>query len=151
MGANSGGGNVGVAVGERERAQPLRMAGGEDLANGAASVVAHQVDLVQAERGTQLLDHLGHRGHRLVIARRRAAVAGQVDRHAATGVLQGLDDVPPQHAACAGAVHEQGRGPGADLGVGDVSGTAGQQAAMRCERADIHISLPPLADRLSVY
>ena len=40
---------LGVAVGESEAAQPLRVAGGEDLADRTTGVVAHQVDCWQRQ------------------------------------------------------------------------------------------------------
>ena len=83
------------------------MAGGEDLGDGAAGVVANQVHLREPEAVAQVGDHLGQRGGRHVVAGRGAAVRGQVDGDAAARVAQVLDDLPPQQAAGADAVHEQ--------------------------------------------
>jgi hypothetical protein len=50
---------VHVAVGQRQGADPLRMARRENLRDGAAAVVGDEVDLIEAERVAERLQHRG--------------------------------------------------------------------------------------------
>jgi len=118
---------------------------GEDLRDGPAGVVAHQVHLIESEPLAQVLDHVGHRAGRQVRARRGAAVGREVDGDAAACAGELLDDVPPEHAVRAEAVHEQGDRSVAEFGVGDLAVGCGEVAAVRGEGADVHVSFP-LAD-----
>jgi hypothetical protein len=69
--------------------------GGEDLRDGAAGVVTHQIHLPDPEAVAQVGDDLGKRGGRQVVAGRGAAMQRQVDGDAAARVLQVLDHMPP--------------------------------------------------------
>ena len=79
-----------VAVGERQRAQPFGMMGGEDLRDRAAAVVRHEVDLLDAERVEELDDHPRLRRERDILRRRDLGVAEphQVERDAAPATPQ---------------------------------------------------------------
>ena len=74
-----------VAIGQHQRAQPLRMMRGKDLRDGAARVVADQIDLVDAEMVEHFGQHLRLRGERDVLLWCDLGVAQphQVDRDAA--------------------------------------------------------------------
>jgi len=83
---------LGLAVGEGERPYPVRVAGGEDLGDGAAGVVAHQVHLHEPQAVAQVRDGLGQPVHTFKRATRmiwtlaspcfvsRGAVCGQALR-----------------------------------------------------------------------
>ena len=79
-----------IAVRQREAAQPPRIVGGEDLRDGAAAVVGHQVDAVEAQGGDEFSDHPRLRGERDVLVRRDLAVAQphEVEGDAAPAVAQ---------------------------------------------------------------
>jgi len=47
-----------LAVGQRQRRETLRLVRGDDLRDGAAGVVCHEVDAGQVERSTEVLDAL---------------------------------------------------------------------------------------------
>jgi len=91
-----------VAVGEGERGQPLRMAGGEDLGDGPAGVVGDEIDTGEPERVAEVLQPFRQCGDRQVLAGgyRAAAVQGEVKGDAApsAGALPGqrADDIAPE-------------------------------------------------------
>jgi len=60
-------------------AEAAGIAGGEDLADGPAGVVAHEVDLAEPEAAAESRENLGHRRYGHVGTRGCAAVRGQVD------------------------------------------------------------------------
>lgn len=117
------------------------MAGGENLRDGTAGVVAGQVDLAEPEAAAQAGERLGERGRRHVRAGGAGTVRGQVDRDAAAAAAQILDDLPPQCAAGADAVHEQRGRTGAEFGKGDLAGRGGQAPSAARERVDVHESV----------
>ena len=124
-----------VAVGERERPEPVRRHDRGQLADGPAGVVADQVGLVDAERIEEIDDHPGLRAQvqRLAAGRgqRAAAVRQQVGGQAPAHVGKRGQLRRPQPVVQEHTVHEHGhRGrPGPGLGVGDGSGR-------RCHRPD---------------
>jgi hypothetical protein len=126
------------------------VAGREDLGDGTAGVIAHQVHLREPETVAQVGDDLSERGDRQVVATRGAAVQRQVDRDAAARVAQVLHDMTPQHPVGAEAVHEQCDRARAQLGVGDLASRGVERPAMGGERAYVH-GILQVAYRLSVY
>ncbi len=91
---------VDVAVGQRQRADPLRVAGREDLGHRSAGVVGDHVDAVEPERLAELVQEGGEAVEgqvgRHVRRHRRRAVRGQVGSDAATDVGDVPDHVAPQ-------------------------------------------------------
>ena len=120
-----------LAVGQRQGVQPLGLAGREYLRDRAAGVVRDQVDLGEVERVAAVGDEAGQSRQREVLAGGggRVPVQRQVERHAAALPADLVDHVPPQVAAGAEAVHEQGR----------AAGPAGVDAAGRA-RSDAHLA-----------
>ncbi len=95
--------------------QPLGMGGREHLGHRAAGVVGDQVDTGQVEGVAAVFDEAGQAGQGEVLVRggRGMAVQRQVQGDAPALAVQLGDDVPPQVAAGADAVHEEHRAAGA--------------------------------------
>jgi hypothetical protein len=72
---------VGFAVGQGQRADPVRALGSQDLCDRTASVVGYQINAAQIQLGTDGADQVGERGEAqsLPRAHRRLAVQGQVN------------------------------------------------------------------------
>ena len=75
---------MGIAIGERQGPDAIRIERGEDLANSSATVVSDQIDLIYVQRVERVLQHLRVGGHRHVLSGCdfRVAVRKQVDRDA---------------------------------------------------------------------
>jgi hypothetical protein len=75
---------MGIAIGERQGPDAIRIERGEDLANSSATVVSDQIDLIYVQRVEHVLQHLRVGGHRHVLSGCdfRVAVRKQVDRDA---------------------------------------------------------------------
>ena len=102
---------VAVAVHERERAQPRRLAPGDDLRERAAGVVGDEVDGAGVDPVDERADGLGVRTERHVAVERPRAlpVQRQVECDAALLARERVDHAPPQVGVGADAVHEHRR------------------------------------------
>ena len=111
-----------VAVGEREGAQVVGMAGGQHLSDGSAGVVGDKIDVSKAEALAQFGDDVGEGAdrHALVGPGRALAVEGQIDSDAAAHVAQPADHTGPQVGIGADAVEEQRRRAATDLHIAEV-------------------------------
>ena len=106
----------GVAAGQDQPAQALGVAGGHDLGDGAAAVVADQDDVTQVqgseEVGDQAADpgggEVGVGGHRGWVG-----AEGKFGADAAELVVEQVDDGTPQVGAHEVAVEEDDRGAAA--------------------------------------
>ena len=116
---------VGVAVGQDEAADPLRVAGDQHLRHRAARVVADDRDVAEVERiekaGDQVRDpvraEVGLGPHRDLLGADRP-----VGREAAVGRREAVDDAVPEPAVDEEAVDEDHRAPLARLAVPDPPG-----------------------------
>src|SRR5947209_9436492 len=99
------------------------MVGGEDLSQGAAAVVADEIDLREVERLTEHLEHLRDlgKGEVRVCCGSGLAVSEEVDRDAAADVAQPGEDVTPEVAVEKHAVHEQRGRTAAPLLVSNIA------------------------------
>ena len=161
---------VRVAVGQGEGAEPLGVAGREDLRDGAAGVVGDEVDAGQVERLAEGGDRVGQRRERVVAVRRRRRppVQRQVESDRSARLMVGAalrrlelrEDVAPQVGVGADAVYEEGDragrlGAGAGVEVADVAPAGGDELAVAVEVVQVHPenSLDAVSwsvDRLSV-
>jgi hypothetical protein len=101
---------VGVAVGEREAANALRVQCSEDLCDTAAAVVANEIYLIDVQSIEKFPKHLRIGIYRYVLIRRDfcVAVRKQVDGYAAPDVGQIHKLMAPQIPVKEHSVHEQG-------------------------------------------
>ncbi len=113
-----------VAIGQDQRPQPVRIMRGENLRDGAAAVVADQIDLVDAQRIDDLGDHARLRRERDILRRSDVGVAEphQVDGDTAPPMPDLVDDMTPVIAVERHAVDEERHRPVALLDIGDTSG-----------------------------
>jgi hypothetical protein len=92
----------GVAGGQHQPTQPLRMAGGHHLGDRAATVVADQDDLVQVQGLQEVGDQPAKPGGGQVGSgahRGRVGAEGQLGSDAAELAVEQLDDGIPQVGA----------------------------------------------------
>ena len=138
------GGNVvvGVTVREGEGAQAVRVAGGEDLGDGAARVVGYEVDRRQPQGIADVGQHIGQGAERRVVIgaggattvhRQIQAMArrpGRRPRSCATGTPW------CRHLATGG-------GPVADGDVADLSGGCVNRGTVHVEVVELHVGNLP--------
>jgi hypothetical protein len=101
---------------------------------GAAAVVGDEVDLIEAERVAEGLQHRGLRAERDVLARLRRAVAvrDEVDRETAAHAGDAVDHMTPQIGVEKHAVHKQGGRSCPSFDIGDFADRGGHAFLFDC-------------------
>jgi hypothetical protein len=110
---------VRLAIGQGQRAQPPRLAGGQDLGHRPTRVVGNQVDFGQPSSVTEAGEEPGQRAEREVLTGGcwGAPVQRQVDRDAPALARHLRDHMAPQVAAGPNAMDEQGGGPSPPVSI----------------------------------
>ena len=110
------------------------MARGENLRDGAAAVVGDEVDLIEAERVAERLQHRRLRAERDVLVRfcRAVAMRDEVDRETAADGGDAVDHVAPQIGVEKHAMHEQGGWSCPAFDIGDFPDRGGHALLFDC-------------------
>ena len=115
---------MGVAVGQHEAADPLRMAGDEHLGHGPAAVVADDRHVLEVHRLQEIGDRRGDPvGGEVGVGlhRHRLRADRPVGRQAAAAIGEAVDDAVPEPAVDEVAVDEDDRFALARLAVADAA------------------------------
>jgi hypothetical protein len=117
------------------------VAGGEDLGDGPAGVIGHEIDAGEPERVAEVLQtRRQRRNGQILPGRHRAlAVQRQVERDAASLPGQRADDIAPEERVRGDAVHEQGHRPGSLRGLRALRGLPVLRA-LRGLRVDVDVA-----------
>src|SRR6266849_3004653 len=114
---------VGIAIGERETPDALRVACGKNLSDSAAAVVGDDIHLVEFHGLAERCEHARLGVERKVLVRAGACspMRENIDRYAAPGVGNPLDQPVPEMAVQQNAMNEDCHRSRSGFPIRDVS------------------------------